>query len=338
MVRTFNVSRATATNGRVRVALGVGLLLALLTSSITVGSSVGAATTRSKASVTVRRKTTTTRKRITTRRVATTKRITTRSGITPTLPPTTLPPVTLGLSTTTASTLSTTIPAISVAPVSPVAFERSAYTLTAASDTNYQVRFFLNIAPGFNDTLAMRTSALPAGVLIGFDPNPARNLFSMSLRVPSSAPPVLEFDITASASATPSVVLARTTITLFVNGTSGPSLLPTSQPPIGDPALPAGVAYTVSPGTVEATRGGDVVSVKVDLFRQGGFAGPVAFSMLTVPPAGLILSFESNSVAGSVNYLFVRAGASTTPGTYVIDFQAVSSIQSTPLRAVVVVK
>ncbi len=335
-VRTFNVSRFTSTRRGPKVtAIGVGLLLTVTAAALTSGGSVGAAvTTRSKASVTARKKVTTTRRRATTRRVTTAKRVTTRAAGATTLPPSTLNPSAPATTSLVATTAATTSPPISVAPVSPVAFERSTYTLTAASDTNYEVRFFLNIAPGFNDTLALRTTQLPAGVVVGFEPNPVRNLFAMSLRVPSSAPPVFDFDITASASAASSLVLARTSITLFVNGT----LLPTSQPPIGDPGLPPGVAYTVSPSSVEVIRGGDAATVKIDLFRQGGFAGPVSFQMNTVLPAGMGFSFQANPVTGAVNYLFISAGASTVPGTYVIDFLAITSLQSTPLRAVVVVK
>lgn len=332
-VRTFSFRRVTSRSAfRLVVAGVVALLLALSASAVMATGSVGAVvTTRSKSAAIVRQKATTTRKRVTTRKPTTVKRVTTRSVAIPTavatLPTTSSP-------TSAAPVIPTVAPTNPPISVVPVAFERSTYTLTAATDTNYEVRFFINIAPGFNDTLVMRTTPLPIGVQIGFEPNPARNFFAMTLRISASAPPSAEFDITASASSAPGAVLARTSIKLFANSTT---LLPTSQPPIGDPALPPGVVYTVSPTLVEVLRGGDT-TVKVDFFRQGGFAGPVTFSMVSALPAGLGTSFQVNPATGSVNYLFVSAGASTTPGTYVLDFEAITAIQRTPLRAVVVVK
>jgi hypothetical protein len=256
-------------------------------------------------------------------------------------------------STTTIAALSSTsssvpvIPAtIAVAPVMPtipgassrsaVAFERGSYTFTVQAGTNVEVPFFLTIAPGFTDPLQLRVNNLPQSVLVRFDPNPARNFFTMTLRAEMAALPSASFDIEAVSTLNPSQPVARTTVTLFVNGTTAIGG-PIGQPN-GDPLAPPGIAYSVSPTSVEVQRGTGAGSVRIDITRQGNYSGPVSFAMTGSTPAGVGTSFQANSTAGNVNYLFISAGSSATPGTYALTFDVTTTTQRMSVTVTVVVK
>ena len=219
---------------------------------------------------------------------------------------------------------------------SPVAFDRSRVPLTIAAGPTYDVPFFINVTAGFNDTLQLRVPVLPGGLSLRFDPNPARNYFTMTVRADVSTLPAIDFDIEASSSVHPTVVLARTTVTLFVTGTTG--IGGPIEPATGDPLAPPGVVFTLTPSTLQVTRGTAAASVRIDLSRQGNYSGPVSFQVNGALPVGVITSFQANAVSGIANYLFVSADASAVPGTYVFGLEGVSAIQRTQLRVTLVVQ
>lgn len=220
--------------------------------------------------------------------------------------------------------------------VSPVAFDRSRVPLTIAAGPTYDVPFFINVTAGFAETLQLRVPVLPSGLSVRFDPNPVRNYFTMTVRADVSTLPAIDFDIEASSSVHPTVVLARTTVTLFVTGTTG--IGGPIEPATGDPLAPPGVVYTLTPSTLQVTRGTAAASVRIDLSRQGNYSGPVSFQVNGALPVGVITSFQANAVSGNVNYLFVSADASAVPGTYVFGLEGVSAIQRTQLRVTLVVQ
>jgi hypothetical protein len=290
------------------------------------------------------------RKAPTTRRVGSKKQTTTTRSVKRTTRPAT---TSVGPTSTVAAALPSTSssvlvspPTIAVAPVVPtipgassrsaVAFERGSYTFTVQAGTNVEIPFFLTIAPGFTDPLQLRVNNLPPSVLVRFDPNPARNFFTMTLRAEMASLPSASFDIEAVSTLNPSQPVARTTVTLFVNGTTAIGG-PIGQPN-GDPLAPPGIAYSVSPTSVEVQRGTGAGTVRIDITRQGNYSGPVSFAMTSSSPAGVGTSFQANSTAGNVNYLFISAGSSAAPGTYALTFDVTTTTQRMSVTVTVVVK
>jgi hypothetical protein len=271
----------------------------------------------------------TTRKQVTTRKLASTSTaITTRVAASSTAPTTIAPAVTT--SVTVAPTVpvgSTTNPSIvGASPVanSPIGFEQPSYAITMPAGSSVTSSFFLKVATGFNDTVDLRIPSLPAGVTVRFDPNPTRNFVTITIQISSTSQPVIQFQIEAVASGNPTVVLARTTLTVFVSGTTSPAT------PIdvanGDPKAPPGIITGVSPSSFVVTRGGDAVSAQIDFVRQGGFAGPIRLEVTSAVPRDLITSFKYKDALGVINYFFVSAGQDTPLGTYTVIVDVVTSL------------
>jgi hypothetical protein len=138
--------------------------------------------------------------------------------------------------------------------------------------------------------------------------------------------------IEAVPTAEPTRVIASTVISVFVSGSGVAGTVPVSNVP-----GPDGASFAVYVASGNATRGGDAISVQIGITRTGSFTGPVDFSLASALPAGMIVSFNEKSVAGSQNFVFVRAAASTPVGTYDLVIDAVTVIRRTPLTIRVVV-
>ncbi len=275
----------------------------------------------------------TTRKRVTTRKLASPSTAVTNrvpaSTTTPTTTSTTNAPA-----VTTSVTVSPTVPVgsttnpsiVGASPVanSPIGFEQPSYAITMPAGSSVTSSFFLKVATGFNDTVDLRIPSLTAGVTVRFDPNPTRNFVTITIQISSTSQPVIQFQIEAVASGNPTVVLARTTLTVFVSGTTSPAT------PIdvanGDPKAPPGIITGVSPSSFVVTRGGDAVSAQIDFVRQGGFAGPIRLEVTSAVPRDLITSFKYKDALGVINYFFVSAGQDTPLGTYTVIVDVVTSL------------
>jgi hypothetical protein len=228
---------------------------------------------------------------------------------------------------------------VAVAANSPISFEQPSYTLTMAVGTTISSSFFLKVASGFNETVNLRVPTMPTGVNIRFEPNPTRNLVAMSIAAQPASLPVVLFYIEAYATSQPSVLLARTSVLLFITGTTTNATAGSTVPTInGDPNAAPGVIYGISPSTLTATRGGDAVSAQIDFVRQGNFAGPVEFQVTSPIPPTMSVSFQSRITQGNRDYIFVSAGANTPVGTYTVTFDAVTSIGRVGLLVTVVVR
>jgi hypothetical protein len=335
---------------RVLVVAIVAVVGSFLFGSTTTVASAKTPTTKRRSS-----KAAPTKKRVTTTRPPTTRPPTT-------LPPTTLPPTTLP-PTTVAKTLPTTIPAPSstaaplatiassasttisgsgVLPTLPansslVSFERSLYTLNMPANTPVNANIYLNIAQGFTDTLVLRTPGGTPGLTVTIDRNPVRNFFVLTVTGAYNAPPLNQFIIEASASGDPNTVLARTTIAVFLTGTTTPSGTIGVTPPGGDPNAAPGIAYGLNPASVTIKRGGDAGSVKIDMVRQGNFVGAVSFERPTVIPVGMGTSFQESVSYQSSDYLYISAGSNAQLGSYTLSFVASTVLQRTTLTVTVIV-
>ena len=173
-------------------------------------------------------------------------------------------------------------------------------------------------------------------MLVRFDPNPVRNYFSMTLRAELSALPASDFEIEVTTSSNPRVVLARAAVSLFVTGTT--AIAGPIQPTNGDPLAPAGVISSISPSSVQITRGAGAGTIKIELTRQGNYSGPVWFAVSSALPVGVGVSFQGNAISGIVNYLFVSAGSNAVPATFVLTLEIVAGSQRTPIPVTVVIQ
>jgi hypothetical protein len=131
-------------------------------------------------------------------------------------------------------------------------------------------------------------------------------------------------------------VLARATVSLFVTGTT--AVAGPIQPSNGDPLAPPGVILSVTPASVQVTRGSGAGTVKIDLTRQGNYSGPVSFAVTNALPVGVGVSFQANATSGNVNYLFVSAGTNAVASTFVLNLEVIAGAQRTPIPVTVVVQ
>ncbi len=338
--------------------LTVGLIVVCIGLSGVQPISAGAATTKAKSRVTKKRSAV---KPAPTTRKAAPKTVpaTVAATIPATVPPTvvaTVPPTVPATSSTLApsttkpvvgSVLPTnsgasTIPSGAVLPTvaagtALVSFERALYSITMPVNTPATASIYINLAPTFTDTLILRTPAATPGLTLTLDRNPVRNFFVMTITGSTNALPFNQVIIEASASSDPNVVLARTTLAVYLTGTVPSTIAGASTIPGGDPNASPGVIYSLSPATINVKRGGDAATVRIDMVRQGNFGGAVTFEPVSIVPVGVGTSFQANSTTLSQNYFFVSAGSSTPPGTYVLTFYAVTSLQRVPLNVTIVV-
>jgi hypothetical protein len=343
--RSVNFLRRHSHTKLVCVALSAVLGVAGLMSG-----SAGAAsspTTKKKLAATksTTRKRTATRKAVTTRRVVTTRQpVTTRSAAaTPsTVAPTSAAPVTSAATTvaptTTGSTVGPTI-AVSNRPVasgSPVGFELPTYTVTMPSGTNLLTSFFLRVDNGFTDTVELRLPTPPVGLTVKFDPNPTRNFVTMAIQSSSNSQPVTQFQVEAFGSSNPTVLLARTNVIVFVNGTTAPA------GPIdvasGDPNAAPAILVGLAPSSLTVVRGGDAATAEVTFVRQGGFSGPIQLQVVGGVPKELFTSFKFQDAFGNGNFFFVSAGLGAPVGTFNITIDVVSSLGRRSISAQVTVR
>ena len=149
---------------------------------------------------------------------------------------------------------------------------------------------------GFNGSVNMAVSGLPAGVTASFSPNPATANSYLYLTASSTA---TTGTYTLTVTGTSGSITATTTFTLTVYAPS----------------------FTLSGGNVSIGQGSSGESV-IYIYDQYGFNGNVNLALSGLP-AGVTASFTPNP-ATSYSYLTLTANSSATPGTYTLTVTGTS--------------
>jgi hypothetical protein len=169
---------------------------------------------------------------------------------------------------------------------------------------------------GFNGSVSLAASGLPAGVTASFNPASTTGTSTLTL--------------SASGTATTG------TTTVTITGTSGSLshtttlMLTVNAPVAGDFAISA------TPASATVTAGGST-SYSATVAGSGGFAGSVGFSVSGLP-TGASASFNPTSVTGSgSSAMSVSTSTSTPPGTYTLTITGTSGslVHSTTVTLVV---
>jgi hypothetical protein len=253
---------------------------------------------------------------------ATTRRPTTRP-VRATVPATTTPTTTAPTTTATTTAAPTTSPA-------PVTFERSVYSVTVASGGSVTLPLWLTIPKGFTGPITLRAAALNPETRITFDPNPARNyaLATIANVGGSGALPIVQIEAVSATG----VVVATAALSVFVVGGSTGGTVP-----VGSPNGGTGIVYSFPTPASPLLRGGKDITVPISITRQGGSTSAVTMVRIGALPDGMFSSFKFGTTLGDIDYLFVGANATTAPGTYIINVDAVSTFGTVRLNIPVTV-
>jgi hypothetical protein len=237
--------------------------------------------------------------------------------VTTTAAPTTVAPTTAAPTTAAPTTAATTTVALA-----PVTFERNLYAVTVAGGGSVTLPLWINIPAGFRDSLTLRTRGEGAETRVRFDTNPARNYTVATINNLSGNGQLPLITIEAVGTADPTKVVASTVLSVFVSGLASPVVIPGAG---------GGVTYSVVNPTASAVRGGNALSIQIGITRPAGFTGTVEFSVAGGVPPGAGTSFTEFRTTANATTLFVSAGTSTAPGTYVIKVVAFSALGSLDL-------
>jgi hypothetical protein len=290
------------------------------------------------------KKVATTKKRVTTRKATTTRRPVTTAPPVATTPASTIaPPIAASTTTAVTSLAATSLATASLATTaivpttiasSPVLFQQGVYAATVSAGGSTSSPIWLTIANGFNQPLTLRAINLPANITISFDQNPIRNYSVATISATSVAAngpaPIFELQA-ATASGT---VVATTKVAVFVvNGTTGGGGGGgSSNPSGGDPNAAPDIAVSFSTSPVPVVRGGDVVSARIAIARQGGFSEAVDIYEVGTLPQGVIVSFENRRISGETAIVFLRAGATTPVGLFTVRLEIQTSKRRVPVE------
>jgi len=152
---------------------------------------------------------------------------------------------------------------------------------------------------GFNGTVSLKASGLPAGVTAAFSPASTSGASTLTFTAASSA------------------ALATSTIT--VTGTSGSlSITTTISLTV---ALAPNYTLSASPASLTVTPGNTGIST-ISANPLNGFNGSISLSLSGVP-AGVTPSFTSSPAAWSI-VLNLAVAASAAPGTYTVTITGTS--------------
>jgi uncharacterized membrane protein len=181
----------------------------------------------------------------------------------------------------------------------------SSTSISVAQAASGSVNVTLGVSGGFNSTVSLSATGLPAGVTAGFTP--------ASLAAPGSG--VSALSLTASSQA----VAGSYTIEVTATGgtvTQNASLSVTITPPAG---------FTLSLGTPSVTLAqGGVAMASVNVAVSGGFSSAVALSA-TGLPAGVTASFAPASLAvpgSGASTLTLSASSQAVAGNYTVQVTA----------------
>ena len=176
-------------------------------------------------------------------------------------------------------------------------------TVTQGNSANYTV----NIAPlgGFNSSVSLSVSGLPANTSYSFNPNPASgNSSTLSIATNPLTPTGTYTLIITGANGSLS---HTTTITLVVQ----------APPPPQTPDF----MVSISPSSRSVSLFGGNVSYTVSISKSGGFNNPVSFSVSGLP-SGVTTSFSANPSSENSVTLTVKAASNTAAGSYLFTVTA----------------
>ncbi|MGD0548675.1 MAG: cellulose binding domain-containing protein [Terracidiphilus sp.] len=160
----------------------------------------------------------------------------------------------------------------------------------------------LTVVPigGFTGSVTLTTSGLPAGVSVGFSPNPTITTSVLTFNVACTAVPgTYPVTITGLSGS-----LSRsTTITLIITLKTGFTIAPS--------------AATLS--VAQGASGIDTISVT----DQGGFTGSVNLAVTSTLPSGVTAAFGTNPTTGS-SVLTLTVGKAVVAGSYPITITGTS--------------
>jgi hypothetical protein len=273
------------------------------------------ATSRKSASVTTRKsvKRTTTKKR---RSVTTAAPVTVAVATVPSTLPTSVPSTTAAIATTLApttaasTTLAATIPPTTVAPF---AFTNQIQNVSVPLGATVTFPVWLTVRTGFNEAVTLVAVDQPGGVSMSFEQNPIRNYTAASVTVTqgSGVLPVITLEGRSAGFTAKSKIV----ITVIAGPGSTTSTIPIPAVTSKVTSPSGAFSVTITQVTTPLVKGGDAVSYKMTIQRSTGVTGPAAMGISSAVPAGIITSFEQNTVAGTDAYLFARAGTLAASGS-----------------------
>ena len=257
------------------------------------------------------------------RRTTTKRRGVSRSTTTTTTTATSTVPV----STTTVSTTTfpITIPTTVVTSTSrppSFAFARAIMSVTVPRDASVTIPIALNLEPGFVGPVLL-SATVPAGVTITFDPNPARDnaVLTLTVRGGEGVLPIITI-VGSSGGQTRTMALA-----VLV---PAPVVAVVPSPVVG-----AGFALGVAQPSVGLVRDGAIGSYLITIARDDNFTGPVAMSVVSAIPDGVVVSFSANPTSGPDISMFVRATGRASTGSLPITVLGSGSAGSVSITVVV---
>jgi hypothetical protein len=185
-------------------------------------------------------------------------------------------------------------PGCGAGPDFSISASPASQTVLQTASTSYTVT--VTPSGGFNDTITLSASGLPAGATATFNPPTIASSGSSTMTVTTSSTPVGSYTITITG--TSPTVTHSTAVTLVVN-------------PAGDFSISA------TPPSQSVTAGNSV-TYSVTVTPSNGFNSTVTFSVSGLP-AGASASFNPQSVAGSgSSTMTVTTSAATPAGSYTL--------------------
>ncbi len=285
------------------VALAVGLLI---------GPGMADAASRPKA---VRRTTTTKRRGVTTSTITSTS---------------TVPVSTATVSTTTVNSTTTIPVAVPTTAATPIptsrpasfAFTRAIVSVTVPRGSSVTIPIALTLEPGFVGPVLL-SATVPAGVTLTFDPNPARDSAVATLTVLGGEGLLPIITIVGSSGG-----LLRTMALAVLVPAPVVAVVPAA-------VVGAGFALGVAQPSVGLVRDGAIGSYLITIARDSNFTGPVAMSVVSAIPEGVVVSFSANPASGPDISMFVRATGRASTGSLPITVLGTGAAGSVSITVVV---
>ncbi|MCA1832939.1 MAG: hypothetical protein ABR548_00420 [Actinomycetota bacterium] len=175
----------------------------------------------------------------------------------------------------------------------------SSQTVTQGGSTSYNVS--VNPQNGFNGSVALSVSGLPANASGSFSPNPATSASTLSVAT-SASTPAGTYPLTITG--TSGSLTHSTSVSLIVNATAQPDF-----------------TLSASPGSQTVVAGSSTTYV-ITVNGTNGFAGSVTLS-LTGLPAGTSYSFGPNPTSAS-STLTITTTSGSKPSTSTLTIAGTS--------------
>ena len=200
---------------------------------------------------------------------------------------------------TSGSLTSTTTLSLTVNPQGNFTLSTSPNSLSIAQGASGTSTITINALSGFNGTVSLSASGLPAGVTASFNPGSTTGTSTLTL--------------TASGSATTGPA------TVTITGTAGNLASATTLSLTVNP--PPNFTLSASPNSLTVTQGASAIST-ITVNPLNGFNGSVAFSASGMP-GGVTVSFSATSTT-STSTLTLTASSTATTGTVTVTITGTS--------------